>query len=338
MNTTQFVWFLLIGVLFAGYFFLDGFDLGVGMCMRGFARNTEERNVLIRSIGPLWDGNEVWLVTAGGAMFAAFPFWYATLFSGYYLVFLFILVALIMRGISFEFRARVSDKYKYLWDYMLVISSFFIPFLFGMVFTSMIQGMPIDAEGNIVNAHFTDYFNWLSVVGGIALTLLCYLHGLNYISLKSEKEIRLRAKHYAEFFYWVLYVGLIVFVILLAIFTDFFKVHPIGTSVMIGIIVLLTLIAQISVFKRKEMMAFMASGLTNVALVTLIFVGLFPRVMPSTLGHDLMIAQASSNPYTLHVMLIVACSILPFVIAYTIWTYYVFRKRISTKEVKNGGY
>lgn len=340
MSIEQIVWFLLVGVLFAGYFFLDGFDLGVGMCMRGFAHNTAERNVLVRSIGPLWDGNEVWFITAGGAMFAAFPFWYATLFSGYYLILLFVLVALIMRGVSFEFRSRVEEKYQNIWDWLTVISSIAIPFLLGLVFTSLIQGMPIDAKGNMMQVRFTDFVNPLSVVGGIALTLLCYLHGLNYIGLKASEEMRTRAKHFAGFFYWILYLGLIVFVILLAMETNFFKVHPVAVSLIVVVMVILTIIAQMGVFKSKEMSAFISSGLTNIMLIALIFTGLFPRVMPSSISskYDLMISNASSNPYTLHVMLIVAISILPFVLAYTIWTYYVFRKRISTKYVGHGGY
>ena len=336
MSLAQFLWFILIGVLFAGYFFLDGFDLGVGMCMKGFAHNTRERDTLVESIGPFWDGNEVWLITAGGAMFAAFPFWYATLFSGYYLMFLAILVALIMRGVSFEFRSHMSEKYQSIWDAIIVISSAAIPFLFGMLFTSMIQGMPINSAGNIIHAHFTNYVNVFSVIGGIALTLLCYLHGINYIALKTTDSMRRRAKHFASFLYWVLYLGLIAFAIGVFVTTDFFKVHPVATVALLVVMVILTIVAQAGVFKGKEMLAFMASGLTNVALVALIFIGLFPRVMISTLGHDLLIQNSSSNPYTLHIMLIVSFTILPFVLAYTIWAYIIFRKRIKQPEA--GGY
>ena len=338
MSAAQFIWFILIGVLFAGYFFLDGFDLGVGMSMNFFARDKQERDVLTFSIGPFWDGNEVWLITAGGAMFAAFPYWYATLFSGYYLILLFILLFLIMRGVSFEFRSRMEIKYQPIWDKIIVLSSAMIPFLFGMLFTSMIQGMPIDANGNIMNPSFWDFVNPLSVVGGVALTLLCYIHGLNYIGLKTTGSLRNRAKHFASFCYWVLEVGEVIFAILLATQTDFFRVHPLATSINLCLIVLFTIIGQAGVFRDNEKLAFFASGLTNVSLVSLIFCGLFPRLMPSTLGHDLLISNASSNPYTLNTMLIVVVCILPFVLAYTIWSYYIFRKRIKTTDVQHGGY
>ena len=182
MSFLQILWFILIGVLFAGFFFLDGFDYGVGMAVGTLAHNEGERTQLIRSIGPVWDGNEVWLITAGGAMFASFPYWYATLFSAYYLTLVWILGSLILRGVSLEFRAESSDSKKPIWDRIMVWSSFFAPSLFGVMFISMIKGMPIDAAGNI-HAHFFDYFNWFSIVGGIALALLTYLHGLNYITL-----------------------------------------------------------------------------------------------------------------------------------------------------------
>ena len=209
MSFLQILWFILIGVLFAGFFFLDGFDYGVGMAVGTLAHNEGERTQLIRSIGPVWDGNEVWLITAGGAMFASFPYWYATLFSGYYLILLLILVSLILRGVSFEFRAKSSDSKKPIWDRIMAWSSFFAPFLFGVMFISMIKGMPIDAAGNI-HAHFFDYFNWFSIVGGIALALLTYLHGLNYITLKTKGPISERSQNYAQALYWVLYVGEVV--------------------------------------------------------------------------------------------------------------------------------
>lgn len=334
MTALQFFWFFLIGLLFSGFFFLEGFDYGVGMSVQTLAHNEREKDQIVHTIGPVWDGNEVWLLTAGGAMFASFPYWYSTLFSGYYLILFFILVGLIIRGVSFEFRSRVPAHQKNIWNWTLTIGSFMVPFFLGVMFISMIQGMPIDKDGNMT-AHFTDYINVFSVVGGIAVVLLTYLHGLNFIALKTSGAIRERARNYAQLAYWVLYVGLVVFALLLIFQTDFIQVHPVGTLVLLVIIVALTVLAHVASFKGAELTAFLASGLTLVAVVVLLFQGLFPRVMISSIdpAYDLLIANSSSTPYTLTVMSIVAITLVPFVLAYTAWSYYIFRKRITLPAV-----
>lgn len=339
LDALQILWFILICLLFCGFFFLDGFDLGTGMAIQTLAHNEDEKSQLIATIGPVWDGNEVWLITAGGAMFASFPYWYSTLFSGFYIILLLILAGLIIRGVSFEFRSKVPFKYKSIWDWTLTIGSAIVPFLFGMMFMSVVKGMPMTASGNIY-AGFTNYVNAFSIVGGIALTLLCYIHGLNYIALKTTGDIRARARNYSELLYWILYIGLVVFVILLAFNTDFFKLHLIITSILLILIVALSVIGHVCTFKQHELGAFLSTGFTLITLVTMIFCGLFPRVMVATNpAHNLMIASSSSSPYTLKIMSITAISILPFILAYTIWAYYIFRKRISIKDVrKNGGY
>ncbi|MGM9891922.1 cytochrome d ubiquinol oxidase subunit II [Limosilactobacillus sp.] len=334
MSFLQALWFLLIGVLFSGFFFLDGFDYGVGMAVGTLAHNEGERSQIIRTIGPVWDGNEVWLITAGGAMFASFPYWYATLFSGYYLILLFILVGLILRGVSFEFRAKGPNSKKPIWDKILAFCSFLVPFLFGVMFISMIKGMPIDAAGNI-HAHFFDYFNWFSIVGGIALALLTYLHGLNYITLKTKGPVSERSQNYAHAFYWVLYLGEIIFALLLLFQTDFIKVHPVATLLCLVLIVGFSVWAHVATFQDKQGVAFAASGLTLVSLVALIFCGLFPRVMISSISSkfDLVIQSASSSNYTLIVMTIATVILVPCVLAYTIWAYWIFRKRIEMPKV-----
>ncbi|OJG59945.1 cytochrome C oxidase assembly protein [Enterococcus italicus DSM 15952] len=328
------MWFVLIGVLFSGFFFLEGFDFGVGMSVQTLAHNEKEKDQIINTIGPVWDGNEVWLLTAGGAMFASFPYWYASLFSGYYLILFIILFGLIIRGVSFEFRHKVPEKNKNFWNWTLSIGSFIVPFFFGLLFISLVQGMPIDADGNMT-ATFTDYVNVFSVVGGVALTLLCYLHGLNYISLKTEGLVREHARNYAKLLYYVLYVGLVLFAVLMYFQTDFFAKNAVLTTVLVVAIVLLTIFANVSVFKEKELAAFLASGLTLVVLVVLLFTGLFPRVMISSLGSqfDILIKDASSTPYTLKLMTYISFTLLPFVLAYTAWAYYVFRRRV-TLDVK----
>lgn len=335
MTMLQILWFFLIGLLFAAFFFLDGFDYGVGMAVKTLAHNEAERTQLIRTIGPVWDGNEVWLITAGGAMFASFPYWYATLFSGYYLILLVILVGLIIRGVSFEFRAQSPMAKKPLWDNALALGSLIVPFFFGVMFISMIKGMPIDAQGNI-QAHFFDYFNWFSLVGGVALTLLTYLHGLNYIALKTTGAIQARAQNYSQAFYWGLYLGEVVFALLLLFQTDFIKVHPLATLLGLALIVAFSVLAHANTFKNRNGWAFVFSGLTLVSLVALLFSGLFPRLMISSISsqYDLMIKSASSSNYTLIVMTIATLVLVPCILVYTAFAYWIFRKRIEMPRVE----
>ncbi|MBA2795703.1 cytochrome d ubiquinol oxidase subunit II [Streptococcus porcinus] len=337
MSGLQFFWFFLIGLLFSGFFFLEGFDFGVGMAVQTLAHNEDEKDQIVSTIGPVWDGNEVWLLTAGGAMFASFPYWYASLFSGYYLILLTILFGLIIRGVSFEFRHNVPAKQKNIWNWTLTIGSALVPFFFGLMFVSLVQGMPIDAKANMT-ARFGDYFNIFSIVGGVAMLLLTYLHGLNYIALKTEGPVRDRANNVAQLLYWVLYLGLVAFALLLFFQTDFFTKSFVTTLLLLLVIVALSVYAHMSVFKKAEMSAFIASGLTLVSVVVLLFQGLFPRVMISSISskYDLLIENASSSPYTLKIMSIVAVSLVPFVLAYTAWAYYIFRKRITLPVIVTG--
>ncbi|MCH1713588.1 MULTISPECIES: cytochrome d ubiquinol oxidase subunit II [Lactococcus] len=330
MSGLQLFWFILIAVLFGGFFFLEGFDFGVGMSVLALARNKREVNQAIATIGPFWDMNEVWLLTAGGAMFASFPYWYASLFSGYYNILLLILACLILRGVTFEFRHRSeSEKVERGWEIILGVTSFFIPFLFGLMFTSMIQGVPMDARGDIY-ASFTTYVNPLSLVGGVAVALMSFLHGLNYIALKTEGNMRKRANDLANKLYFVLYAGEVVFALLIDMKTDFIEKHAALTIGLLAVIVLLTVFAHVSVAKKREMSAFLSSGLTFLALVALLFQGLFPRVMiAENPAYSILIKDASSTHYTLTTMSYITIAILPFVLAYMAWTYYIFRKRIS---------
>ncbi|KRK97179.1 cytochrome d ubiquinol oxidase, subunit II [Secundilactobacillus odoratitofui DSM 19909 = JCM 15043] len=333
MTNLQFLWFLLIGVLFSGFFFLEGFDFGIGMAVRFFGKNTAERDTIIKTIGPHWDGNEVWLITAGGAMFASFPMWYASLFSGYYLILFLILVSLIFRGVSFEFRANMqTDTWRHFWEWAATLGSFCAAFLFGMMFTSMIEGVPMDAQGNIFGS-FTTYVNWFSLVGGVAVTLMCFIHGLNFLQLKTLGSLRDRAQAWNKILYPVLIVGEVLFVVLLYITTDFFAKKAASTWTILIVLVLLTLIAWWGVSKTHNWTAFIASGLSLISIVVLIFNGLFPRVMIATnSAHSILIKDASSSPYTLHLMTIIAFSILPIVLVYFIWSYWVFYKRLKSPK------
>ncbi|MGV0168926.1 cytochrome d ubiquinol oxidase subunit II [Furfurilactobacillus sp. WILCCON 0119] len=330
MTSLQILWFILIGLLFAIFFFLEGFDFGVGMSAHTLAANDHERDALVRTIGPHWDGNEVYLITAGGAMFASFGAWYASLFSGFYIMFLLVLVALIMRGVSFEFRKEMRTNFwRRFWDWALTIASFAAPFLLGMIFTDMVKGMPIDAQGDVIG-HFTDYVNWFSIVGGVAVALLCYLHGLNFIRLKTFGTLHDRAQTWAKVLYPVLFAGEVVFAILVYVYTDFFDKKPVLTTLILALIVALSLVAYIGLLRGHEVTAFISGGLTLASVVLLLFVGLFPRVMVANdATHSILIKNASSSPYTLNLMTWIALCILPFVLAYQIWSYWVFYKRIK---------
>lgn len=333
MSFWQILWFFLIGVLFSGFFFLEGFDYGVGILHLFLGRNKAERDQIMMTIEPVWDGNEVWLLTAGGAIFASFPYWYAALFSGFYILLFLVLAGLILRGVCFAFRHfSETEKGKEFWDKIFGISNIIPPFLLGMIFTGMVAGMPMDARGNIY-ATFGDYVTPFTVVGGVAVLLLCILHGLNYLGLKTTGDVRERAHAWSKKLYYLLFAGEVLFAVLMFFYTDFFVVHPVSTVVLLAVIVGLSVFALKSVYSRHEGKAFIASGLTFVALVALLFTGLFPRVMVSSLNPDysILIANASSTPYTLKVMTVVVVCILPFVLAYQAWAYYFFRGRVPKK-------
>ncbi|MGO3733247.1 MAG: cytochrome d ubiquinol oxidase subunit II [Vagococcus sp.] len=331
MSNLQLLWFVLVGVLFIGFFFLEGFDFGVGMSVKLLARNKRERDQVITTIGPVWESNQVWLITAGGAMFASFPEWYASLFSGFYLFLLIILVGLIIRGVSFKFRGSSrTAKERNLWEWTLFIGSVLAPFFFGMMFVDLVKGMPIDASKNVMNAGFTDYVNLYSIVGGVAVTLICYLHGLNYIRLKTDGAIRERALATSKKLYPVLFAGLVVFAVLSFFQTDFFEEKFVSSLIILVVIVLFAVSAAYGSFKDKEGLSFISTGLILAGIVVFLFNGLFSRVMvANNPDMSLLIENASSTPYTLKTMTIVTCVLLPIVLAYIIWTYYKFSKRVK---------
>ncbi|WP_040208495.1 cytochrome d ubiquinol oxidase subunit II [Neobacillus jeddahensis] len=328
------LWFVLIAVVFIGFFFLEGFDFGVGMATRFLARGQTERTVMVNTIGPFWDANEVWLLTGGGAIFAAFPHWYATMFSGYYIPLLAVLLCLIGRGVSFEFRRKVDNpKWTKIWDWVIFFGSLLPPFLLGVLFTSMLKGMPIQDDMNM-RAGFTDFINVYSLWGGLTVTLLCFLHGLYFLSLKTVDDIRKRASQLAKKVIVAVLGALVVLVVLSYFMTDIFEVRLIPEIALVVLIVLAYGLSWYFNTKQREGLAFTMSGLGLAATISAIFVGLFPRVMISSISKafDLTVYNASSGAYSLKIMTIVALTVLPFVLGYTIWSYYVFRKRVSEKE------
>ncbi|WP_079710331.1 cytochrome d ubiquinol oxidase subunit II [Paraliobacillus ryukyuensis] len=328
------LWFVLIAVLFIGFFFLEGFDFGVGMATKFLARDEKERSIMVNTIGPFWDANEVWLLTGGGAIFAAFPHWYATMFSGYYLPLLVVLLALIARGVSFEFRSKVPhSRWTSSWDWAVFFGSLLPPFLLGVLFTSMLKGMPIDQEMNM-SGGFSDFINVYSIWGGITVTLLCFLHGLHFLTLKTDGDIRLRAAALAKKVVYAVLGALVVFVGLTWFMTDVFQVRLVPELILVTFIVVAYVLSNVFISKQREGLAFTMSGLGLSFTVLSIFVGLFPRVMISSIdkAFDLTVYNASSGSYSLKVMTFMALGILPFVLGYTIWSYYIFRKRVSDKE------
>ena len=328
------IWFILVTVLFIGFYFLEGFDYGVGILVPFLGKNDEERRVVINTIGPFWDGNEVWMLTAGGALFAAFPNWYATLFSGFYLALFIILAALIFRGVAFEFRSKDENPaWRNFWDWAICLGSLIPALLWGVAMANLIKGVPIDGSMEYVGT----FFNLLSpytLLGGLAGLLLFLLHGVFFLSLKLEGELLERNNQLVRKIAVLAIPLLIIFALLSYLQTDMYANHGAGIAQMIAVI---TLISAYWLFRQKRSgWAFISSGLT-VALVTIAyFWGLFPRVMVSSLNPEwsLTIYNASSSPYTLKIMTIVALTLVPIVVAYQAWTYWVFRQRVTAKKLE----
>ncbi len=330
MSNLQLLWFLLSAVLFTGFFFLEGFDFGVGMSVKLLAKNKRERDQVIQTIAPVWETNQVWLITAGGAMFASFPEWYASLFSGFYNILLLVLVGLIIRGVSFKFRASAENsRERNVWEWTMFLGSVLSTFFLGMMFVDLVRGMPLDATKNVMNAGFTDYVNLYSIVGGVAVTLISYLHGLNYLRLKTDGKIRERANAQAKKLYPVLFAGLVAFAILSFTDTDFFTERMVSSLVILVLIVVFAAVAAYGTYKDKEGLSFISTGLVFAGVVAFLFNGLFPRVMVAKdAKFHLLIENASSTPYTLKVMTIVTLILLPIVLLYTAWSYKKFAKRV----------
>lgn len=328
------LWFVLISVLFVGFFFLEGFDFGVGMATQLLPRSDIERRMLINTIGPFWDANEVWLITAAGAMFAAFPHWYATMFSGYYLLLTLILLALIGRGVAFEFRGKVNHLgWRKVWDAAIVIGSLIPPLLFGILFTSVIKGVPIDQNMEMA-ARFSDIVNGYTVWGGITVVGLCLLHGLTFISLRTVGDLRLRARALCGRILPVQAVLLAIFAIWTYGATDLFERRSLIVVPIVILGALAVVLAGYFLKRKREGWAFAMTGLIIVLTFVSLFAGLFPRLMVSSIdgAFSLTLQNAASGEYTLKAMTIVAAVLLPFVLAYQVWSYFVFHKRITEKD------
>ena len=332
------IWFVLVAVLYIGFFVLEGFDFGVGILLPFLSRDKDpeavdrKRRVMINTIGPHWDGNEVWLITAGGATFAAFPHWYATLFSGFYLALFLLLLALIVRGVSFEFRSKDQNpRWRKLWDGCIFGGSLSAAFLLGVAFGNLAHGVPIDVQMNFTGNIFT-LLNPYALLAGVATVLVMTLHGAIFLSLKSAGELQTKAHQVAQRL-WPVVMGVqAIFLVATYLATDILAhlgVNP-------GIVPVSGLVALVLVgpFLRREMngWAFAMTAVTIAFALITMFMLLFPRVMISTIdsAYDLTIYTASSSPYTLQVMTIIALIFVPIVVAYQAWSYWVFRKRLTS--------
>jgi cytochrome d ubiquinol oxidase subunit II len=330
------VWFILVTVLFIGFFFLEGFDYGVGILMPFLGKNDTERRAVINTIGPVWDANEVWMITAGGAMFASFPHVYATLFSGFYLALILMLVALILRGLGFEFRSKMESKvWRSFWDLAIFIGSLLPALLWGVAVGNLMRGFAIEADMNYYGGLFP-LLNPYAILAGLVFVALFTMHGANFLKLKAPEEIAGRANK-VGFVAWIVATVLTVaFVVWTFFATDILTKPGINGLIPAALAAVALLVTGWLARTGKNGWAFVTGSLTIVFATIMVFSGLYPRILISSLDPSLSltITNAASSPYTLKIMTIVVCIFLPFVLAYLIWTYWIFRKRVEAKSEK----
>jgi cytochrome d ubiquinol oxidase subunit II len=331
----QTLWFILIAFLWIGFFFLEGFDYGVGILLPFLGRDDQERRRIINTIGPFWDGNEVWLITAGAAMFATFPNWYATLFSSFYLALVLMLLALIVRGVAFEFRSKDRRPiWRRTWDWMIFVGSLVPAILWGIAMGNLIRGVPIDASMNYVGG-FLNLLNPFALLCGLSSLLIFATHGAIFLNLKSEEDIEARASSAARRLWPYALASYIITVVVGFLATNIFDQITVVQIVLL-LITGAALVAAgwfISRLRNKE--AFITTGVSIVFSAIALFASLYPRVMVSSLNPDwsLTIYNASSSSYSLKVMSIIALIFVPIVLLYQGWSYYIFRERIG-RETK----
>jgi cytochrome d ubiquinol oxidase subunit II len=324
------VWFVLIAVLWTGYFVLEGFDFGVGMLLSTLSRDDTDRRVLVNTIGPVWDGNEVWLLVAGGATFAAFPGWYASLFSGFYLALLLILVTLIVRGVAFEYRSKVdSPRWRRNWDRAIVTCSALPALLWGVAFGNVVRGVPLDAR-HTVTGTFLTLLNPYALLGGLTTLAIFALHGAVFLSLKTDGEIRIRARRLAG----KLGVAAVPIAGGFLLLTQL--AHGTGWTALTALVAALALVGGLlAVRVGREGWAFLCTALTIVLATATLFGALYPDVLPSSTNpaYSLTTTNSASTPYTLGIMTWVAVVFTPIVLAYQAWTYWVFRQRLTRASI-----
>ncbi len=331
------IWFLLWGVLWAVYFMLDGFDLGLGTLAPFLAKSDMDRRVAYNSMGPFWDGNEVWLITAGGVTFAAFPTTYAVMFSALYTPLLLLLFALILRAVAQEFRSKVDNlAWRKLWDLCHFLGSFVPALLLGVAFANIFQGIPIDAEGDFHGNLFT-LLNPYGLLGGILFVLLFLVHGAIWLAIKAEPPLEDRAGKAAGRIWWVLLIVAVVFLGATWFATSLYAnylTYPVLLLIPL-ITVLALLVVRLFIAKKAWWKAWFASALTIVGATLFGVVGLYPNLFPSSLNpaYSLTIFNSASSPLTLKIMLGVTLTFVPIVLLYQIWGYYLFKDKVTEEDV-----
>lgn len=326
------VWFILVTVLFIGFFFLEGFDYGVGILLPFLGKGDMERRAILNTIGPVWDGNEVWMLTAGGALFASFPQVYATLFSGFYLALVLMLAALILRGVAFEFRSRrESSNWRNGWDWAIFVGSLLPALLWGVAVGNLMRGVAIDGNMNYWGG-LLPLLNPYSILAGLVFVALFCMHGANFLSLKTEGAIEKRATATAFIAWLVATVLTVAFVVWTFFATDILTKPGVNGFLPALLAAAALLVTGWLGRLRKYGWAFVTGGLTVVFATVMVFAGLFPRILISTTspGFSLTIYNAAASQYTLTIMTVVAAIFVPTVLIYQIWTYRVFRKRVHT--------
>lgn len=328
------LWFILVGVLFAGFFILEGFDYGVGILLPFAGKNDTERRVILNTIGPFWDGNEVWLLTAGGAIFAAFPNWYATLFSGFYLAFFLILIGLIVRGVAIDFRSKVdSAAWRKTWDGLFFIGSLLPALLFGVAVSNFLTGVPIDANMEFVGNLFT-LITPYTLLGGIVFVLVFAYHGALFLSLKSGVDsLTNRVKAYSVKIGVAMLAATVAWVIYGALITGI--LNSVIAVIAVALAALSLIVSVVLQLKGRSGLAFVASILAILFVTVMVFATMFPNVLISTLNPlwNLTIYNACSSPYTLKIMTIVALTLVPIVLIYQGWSFWMFRKRVTKNDL-----
>jgi cytochrome d ubiquinol oxidase subunit II len=328
-TTLQFVWFVLISVLWIGYLILEGFDFGVGMLMKLIGRGNDEKRAILHTIGPVWDGNEVWLIVAGGATFAAFPEWYATLFSGFYIALFGILVALIVRNVGFEmWGKRDSDGWRSGWEWCIALGSLFPALLWGVAWANIIGGVPIGADGEYIG-NFFDLLSPYALMGGVASLAIFFAHGALFLEIRTEGTVREKAKEVAVKATPVAATLAAVFMAWTLIRQDSLEILSlIAAVVAVGGFAFAAMRA-----KTRPMHAFIGTAAGIAFYFIAQFIDLFPNAMVSSLDSawDMSLNYASSSNYTLTVMTVVAVLLVPVVLLYQAWTYWVFRHRLSAE-------
>jgi cytochrome d ubiquinol oxidase subunit II len=325
-------WFVLIAVLWGGYFLLEGFDFGVGMLLPWLPRDEREREVMFESIGPVWDGNEVWLVVAGGATFAAFPAWYATMFSGFYIALLLILVLLIVRVVSFEWREKHDDpRWRATWLWANTIGSIGAAFIWGVALANLVAGVPLDSS-HVFTGNVLDLFSAYTVVAGLAVVAIFAAHGAAYLSVRTSGDFCERAAATARRLSVpaaALGVAIVAWTVVVAHDRNSRGIVP--TAVPAALTALVLIAAVVLTRARRSGWAFAATGLAAVGFVATIFTGLYPRVLVSSpdFANSLTLSNAAAGHYALQVITIVAAIFTPLVLLYQSWTYYVFRRRLG---------